>query len=115
MNRKYDLSCPLARTLAVIGERWTALILRDLLLLGPQRFQDLQASLGGIAPNTLSARLKGLEEHQVIERQFYENHPPRAKYALTEKGRALGPVLKAMRDWGETHTAGPRAKIRVPK
>ena len=104
----YDMRCPIARTLDIIGERWTILILRDLLIEGPRKFQDFQQSLAGISPNTLSARLKRLEESGVVERRFYEQHPPRAEYLLTAKGRALGPVLKALLDWGRSHTPPPR-------
>jgi DNA-binding HxlR family transcriptional regulator len=100
---RYDLRCPVARTLDVIGERWTILILRDLFREGPRRFQDFQGSMPGISPNTLSARLKGLEEHGVLERKFYEDHPPRAEYHLTKKGRTLGPILKALLEWGQKH------------
>jgi len=107
MPAPYDLRCPVARSLDIIGERWTMLILRDLLLGGPCRFQDFERSLGGISPNTLSARLKQLEEHGIIERRFYEQHPPRAEYLLTEKGRQLGPVLKALFEWGRKYTAAP--------
>jgi len=96
--------CPVARTLNIIGERWTILILRDLSLYGPRKFQDFERSLSGISPNTLSARLKTLEEHGVVERRFYAEHPPRAEYLLTEKGRELRPVLRALREWGEKHT-----------
>jgi DNA-binding HxlR family transcriptional regulator len=96
--------CPVARSLAIIGERWTILVLRDLILHGPRRFQDFEQSLAGISPNTLSARLKTLEEHDIVERRFYAEHPPRAEYLLTEKGRELRPVLRALKDWGERHT-----------
>lgn len=99
----YRQACPVARTLDIVGERWTILILRDLLREGPRKFQDFEASLSGIGPNTLSARLKRLEEAGVIERRFYEKHPPRAEYILTAKGRALGPVLLALKKWGETY------------
>jgi len=108
ISAPYDMRCPIARTLDIIGERWTILILRDLLLDGPRKFQDFQQSLAGISPNTLSARLKRLEESGVVERRFYEQHPPRAEYLLTAKGRALGPVLKALLDWGRSHTPPPR-------
>jgi DNA-binding HxlR family transcriptional regulator len=79
------------------------MILRDFFLQGPRRFQDLQDSFPKLSPNTLSARLKLLEEEGVLERQFYETHPPRSSYHLTEKGKKLGPVLKAMRDWGRAY------------
>ena len=108
ISAPYDMRCPIARTLDIIGERWTILILRDLVVGGPQKFQDFQQSLAGISPNTLSARLKRLEESGVVERRFYEQHPPRAEYLLTAKGRALGPVLKALLDWGRSHTPPPR-------
>jgi DNA-binding HxlR family transcriptional regulator len=103
MPRPFDIHCPVARALAIIGERWTVLILRDLVLHGPRRFQDFQASLDGISPNTLSARLKTLEEAGVVERRFYEQHPPRAEYLLTAKGEALRPTLRALRAWGEQY------------
>lgn len=105
MVRSYAQNCPLARTLDVIGDRWTLLILRDLLQHKARRFQDFQESLRGIAPNTLSARLKWLEENGVVARRLYAEHPPRAEYLLTDKGRHLGPVLKALRDWGDRYAA----------
>jgi DNA-binding HxlR family transcriptional regulator len=99
----YGQDCPVARTLDIVGERWTFLILRDLLRQGPRKFQDLEASLAGIGPNTLSARLKRLEGAGIVERRFYEQHPPRAEYVLTKKGQALGPVLLALKKWGEMY------------
>jgi len=104
MPASYDSPCPVARALDIIGERWTILILRDLLLEGPRKFLDFQRSLDGISPNTLSSRLQRLLEHGIVTREFYGEHPPRAQYALTEKGRALGPVLRTLRDWGTAHT-----------
>jgi DNA-binding HxlR family transcriptional regulator len=104
MPDTYGLDCPVARTLDIIGERWSVLILRDLFLNGARRFQDFENSLSGISPNTLSARLKRLEESGIVERRFYEEHPPRAEYVLTAKGRELGPVMKALRAWGGRHT-----------
>ena len=99
----YGQDCPVARTLDIIGERWTLLILRDLVRLGPRKFQDFETSLSGVGPNTLSTRLKRLEEAKIVERRFYETHPPRAEYVLTEKGLALRPVLLALKKWGETY------------
>jgi len=104
MARSYNQKdCPVAKTMDVIGERWTILLLRDLVLHGPRRFQDFQQSLAGVAPNTLSARLKDMETHGLIERRVYSEHPPRLEYQLTTKGKSLGPVLKALRDWGRRH------------
>ena len=77
MALAYEQNCPVARTLEIVGERWSLLILRDLLRKGPLRFQELEQSLAGVAPNTLSARLKTLEAHGVIATRLYETHPPR--------------------------------------
>ncbi len=96
--------CPVARTAAILGNKWTALILRDLLLNGGvRRYADLSDSLSGIAPNTLSDRLKTLEAAGVIERRFYERHPPRAEYVLTPLGRDLGRIVRSMRDFGQKY------------
>ncbi len=103
MSSNYDLKCPVARTLDIIGERWTILILRDLFLRGPRKFQDFEQSLARISPTTLSARLKKLEEHEIVARRFYADHPPRAEYVLTDRGRSLGPLLKMLLEWGTKH------------
>jgi DNA-binding HxlR family transcriptional regulator len=100
MVEKNVLRCPVARTASVLGSSWTALILRDLILKDACKYQELLNSLEGIAPNTLSERLKGLEAAGIVERRFYEQHPPRAEYVLTSKGRDLAPIVRAMRDWG---------------
>jgi DNA-binding HxlR family transcriptional regulator len=96
--------CPVAKALNIIGDTWTILILRDLFLDGPRKFQDLQQSLSSLSPNTLSSRLKKLEDNGIVSRRFYEQRPPRAEYVLTDKGRELGPVLKALREWGSKQT-----------
>jgi DNA-binding HxlR family transcriptional regulator len=104
MAKTYGIDdCPVARTLDLIGERWTILLMRDLLLHGPRRFQHFQDSLPGVAPNTLSARLKALEDNGLVRRMLYSERPPRVEYVLTDLGRSLGPVVKAMRDWGSKH------------
>ncbi len=99
----YELKCPVARALDISGEHWTILILRDLLREGPRKFADFEQSLTGISATTLSARLKKLEQHGILTRRFYAEHPPRAEYLLTEKGRTLGPILKLLLDWGTKH------------
>jgi DNA-binding HxlR family transcriptional regulator len=96
--------CPVARTLDIVGDSWTILILRDLMTSGPRRFQDFGHSLQGISPTTLSSRLKRLEEAGIVERRFYEQHPPRAEYLLTDRGNDLRPVLKGLLQWGQRHT-----------
>jgi DNA-binding HxlR family transcriptional regulator len=107
MGIDYTQYCPVARALDIIGDRWTILILRDLILHGPRKFHDFQHSLSRISPNTLSSRLKTLEEHGIVERRLYENHPPRAEYVLTAKGDELRPMLRTLRLWGEKHTEAP--------
>ena len=104
MARTYETqqSCPIARSLDVIGDRWTMLVVRDLLR-GRTRYSDLLTSCAGISPNVLSERLKTLEEHQIVERVFYSDHPPRAEYRLTEKGAALRPAIRALFAWGEQY------------
>jgi len=91
--------CPVARTAQLIGNKWTPLIVRDLAT-GHRRFSELQRSLLGISPKTLSERLKRLEEAQVVERQCFAEVPPRVEYSLTEKGFALIPVIDQMREFG---------------
>lgn len=103
MPKAKAAECPIAAALDVIGERWTLLIIRDFLRFGARRFQDLEASLRSVSPNTLSARLKRLEEAGVIERRYYTEHPPRAEYVLTEKGRDLGPIVLSLKKWGERY------------
>lgn len=93
-------TCPIARTAMIIGSRWTALILRELTFKGPRRFQDFQDAIEGITPTTLSTRLKMLEDSDIVVREFYEDHPPRAEYVLTPRGKKMNDILTAMRDWG---------------
>ena len=105
MPKQKPAEGPVAYTLSVIGSSWTCLILRDLLQHGARRFQDLQDSLDGIAPTTLSERLRTLEQNGVVERRFYSMSPPRAEYVLTGKGRDLGPIVGAMRNWGRKYSS----------
>jgi DNA-binding HxlR family transcriptional regulator len=102
MSRPYGQGCPVARSLDLLGDRWTLLIVRDLLR-GRGRFQQLSETLPGIAPNILSDRLKGLEEGGIVTRRFYSDHPPRAEYVLTDKGRQLDVVVGALATWGARH------------
>jgi len=114
MSRSYGQLCPVARALDLLGDRWTLLIVRDLLLGRARgRFQDLLETLPGIAPNILSDRLKLLEEHHVVSRRFYSDHPPRAAYALTEQGRALGVVIGALATWGARYAGSPLAPVHA--
>src|SRR5438477_13140773 len=112
MPKVYGQRCPVAKTLEVVGDRWTLLVVRD--LLGrTRRFQDLQASLPGIAPNILSDRLKLMEEHALVTRRFYSDHPPRAEYELTDKGKELGVVVGALAAWGSRHVHRQTALVHA--
>ncbi|KKL75721.1 hypothetical protein LCGC14_2052110, partial [marine sediment metagenome] len=93
MPRPYNQVCPVARTLDMIGDRWTLLIVRDLFL-GRTRFKDFLTSSPGLPPKVLSDRLKKLEEQRLVQRVVYSQHPLRAEYRLTDKGRSLEPVME---------------------
>lgn len=93
-------TCSIARTLEVIGERWSPLIVRDALFGRATRYRDFQRSLG-IATNVLTARLDGLVEAGILRRHRYSGQPGPYAYVLTEKGRALAPVLVALGAWGD--------------
>ena len=113
MERKsfQDMTCSVAQCLEVVGEWWTMLIVRDLFL-GVRRFDALQTRLG-ISRNILTERLDHLIAHGVVERRPYQERPTRYDYVLTEKGRALWPVLNAMRQWGDEWSApnGPPVEL----
>ena len=99
----------MALSLEILGERWTLLIVRDLLV-GPQKFQDLSDSLGA-APGLLSRRLKLLEARGVVTRRMYTDHPPRAEYALTDAGAELRAVVRSLTIWGSKHLPGERVLV----
>jgi DNA-binding HxlR family transcriptional regulator len=98
-KRRYRDSCGIARALDVVGERWTLLIVRELLL-GCKRFSDLQAGLGRVGPDMLAARLRELESEGLIARRRLGPPADRTVYELTDRGRALEPVLHALGRWG---------------
>src|SRR5258708_26189344 len=102
MPKRYNQPCRVGKSVEVRGDRWPWLVVRALLG-GTQRFKDLLPTLPGIAPNILSARLKLMEEHGLIVREFYSEHPPRAQYTLSDKGRDLGMVWGALAAWGVRH------------
>jgi DNA-binding HxlR family transcriptional regulator len=95
-----DDSCPVCRTAEIVCGKWTLLLVRELAE-GRSRFCELERSLAGISPRTLSLRLRALEEEGIVERATYPAVPPRVEYALTEKGRALIPIIEDMRTYGE--------------
>jgi DNA-binding HxlR family transcriptional regulator len=92
-------TCPVCRTAQIVCGKWTLLVIRDLVE-GRSRFCELERSLRGISPRTLSLRLRALEEEGIVARQTYPEVPPRVEYALTEKGRALVPLIEDMRTYG---------------
>jgi len=100
-----DQTCSIAKALEVVGERWTLLIVRDVMN-GNRRFGELQRSLG-VARNVLSARLQRLVEEDILERRPYQSSPERYEYFLTEKGLDLWPALVALLAWGDRHSPGP--------
>lgn len=95
--------CPVACTLDLIGDRWTLLVIRDMMFFGKQRFEEFLESPEGISTNILANRLRLLEELGLAEKQPYSNHSRRMNYQLTEKGKSLRPVLKVITAWGLKH------------
>lgn len=102
-----DNPCPVARTMSLIGDRWTILIIRDCFL-GLSRFDQFQKSTG-MTRHVLSERLKRLASGGIIEKRAYQTNPVRYEYVLTEKGQELAPALSALRDWGKAHLPVRRA------
>jgi DNA-binding HxlR family transcriptional regulator len=100
--------CPVSCTLDVLGDKWSLLVVRDLLL-GKKRYAEFLASPEGIPTNILAERLKRLAAKGVIRSHRYSHHPPRVEYELTAKGEDLRPVVRAMVAWGVEHEGG-----RVP-
>jgi DNA-binding HxlR family transcriptional regulator len=91
--------CPVGCCAEIISGKWTLLLIRDLAE-GSRRFCELERSLEGISPRTLSLRLRALEDNGIVERRTYPEVPPRVEYVLTEKGQALVPLIEDMRDYG---------------
>jgi len=103
--------CPVACTLDIIGDKWTLLIVRDLLL-GRSQFKEFAAAPEGIATNILSDRLARLVEHGLAEKVPMSDRQDRDMYRLTNKGQALGPLLKEMVAWGLSNIEGTEAKLK---
>lgn len=101
-----DSSCPVCRTAEVVCGKWTLLLVRDLAD-GCSRFCELERSLTGISPRTLSLRLRALEDEGIVQRHNYAEVPPRVEYALTEKGLALLPIIDGLREYGERWLLAP--------
>ena len=101
MNEVHNASCSVAATADLIGSKWTPLIVHDLSE-GPRRFTQLEHACPGISPRTLSERLDMLEREGIVIRRSYPESPPRVEYELTAKGRALLPIINAMRRFGRS-------------
>ena len=110
-QRFASMACPIARSLDIVGDWWTLLIVRDLAR-GINRFDTLQEELG-IARNILTVRLQTLLDHGVIERHCYQQRPERFEYHLTEKGAELTAVLRALKQWGERWTEAPSSSTVI--
>lgn len=102
MKTRYNLPCNIAQTLNIIGDRWTLLIIHELLI-GETNFNDIKLKLPGLSANLLSDRLKSLEAAGLVQSSLYVQHPPRYAYTLTESGKALEHVFNAMILWGSEH------------
>lgn len=99
-------SCPIANALDLLGDRWTLLVIRDLLFVGKRRFGEFLTSPEGIPTNILTDRLRRLEESGVVTKVPYQLRPARHEYQLTAKGRDLFPVLRALMEWARDHVPG---------
>ena len=106
-KRSYDQWCAVARSLDIVGERWTMLIVRDLLI-GPKRYKDILDGLPGIGTNLLAQRLRELEARGLVERSLLPAPANATVYGLTEKGAALQPVVSALGRWGFEFLGTPR-------
>ena len=93
-------ACPVEVTLLLLSNKWTILILRDLLT-GTKRFGELKKSLSGVSQKVLTANLRSLEEKGIIEREVFQEVPPRVEYTLTDLGKTLEPIIDSMHAWGE--------------
>lgn len=102
MKNRYDLPCNIAQTLNILGDRWTLLIVHELLI-GETYFNDIKLKLPGLSANVLSSRLKELEEAGIVQSELYVQHPPRYRYHLTKRGQDLEHVFNAMILWGTEH------------
>src|SRR3954465_9423538 len=114
MSAASNASCPVCRTAEIVCGKWTLLLIRDLAE-GSARFCELERSLEGISPRTLSLRLRGLEEGGVVPRPTYPEVPPRVEYALTPKGEALVPLVEDMRSYGMRWLLGDAAQAATER
>jgi DNA-binding HxlR family transcriptional regulator len=111
MLRPKRSACPISCALEIVGDRWTLLVVRDLVL-GKRRFAEFEASPESIPTNILADRLKRLVAAGIVSASRYSEHPPRVEYALTAKGEDLRPMIRAMVEWGVKHAGGRTPPLR---
>lgn len=114
MKPRYDIPCNIAQSLNIIGDRWTLLIIHEILI-GHTLFSEIKSGLTGISSNLLSDRLKHLEEEGLIKSELYSKHPPRYRYTLTESGAELEHVFNALILWGRDHLKRCYKKLIDPR
>jgi DNA-binding HxlR family transcriptional regulator len=114
MSAASNSRCPVCRTADVVCGKWTILVIRDLAD-GCSRFCELERSLEGISPRTLSLRLRALEEEGIVERRTFPEVPPRVEYTLTEKGQALVPLIDGMRSYGRRWLMDDEVESPAPR
>lgn len=102
--------CPIATTLDLVGDKWTLLLIRDIGLFGKHRNKDFQDAREKIPSNVLADRLRRLVSAGLVQKRLYQEHPPRYEYHLTESGKGLIPVIKAMAQWADRHIEG----VKIP-
>ena len=107
---QYNIQCNIAQTLNIIGDKWSLLILHRLLI-GYETYKEIFDGLEGIPTNLLSGRLKTLEHDELLYKELYQDHPPRYKYSLTEKGMDLVDVFNSLVLWGEKHLTKCHKKL----
>ena len=101
-------TCPLTNTLDLIGDKWTLVVIRDMLFVGKKQFGDFLESPEGISTNILTNRLKRLEQYGLLRKRPYQQNPTRYEYVLTDAGQALKPAIMKIADWGLNHIEGTR-------
>jgi DNA-binding HxlR family transcriptional regulator len=112
MTVSHRSPCPIARVLDLVGDRWTLLIIRDLMFFGKHRFEEFLESPEGISTNILTSRLKSLEGMGLVEKYPYSSHSRRMHYQLTERGESLRPILESLVKWGLEQIPGSQIPLR---
>ena len=106
--------CPISQSLDILGDRWTLLVIRDLMFIGKSQYGEFLASPEKISTNILAERLKRLEQSGIVEKREYQKNPPRYEYLLTQKGKDLRPMLKEISKWGLEHIEDTQIPPQIP-